>query len=356
MDVFGKNNPMIEFEWQKKTILIILVAIIFNVVAKWLLSALHTHFEKKKQIWKDGFVQALYLPLSIFVWLVAAAYASNLLLSEYFPKFSLENISLILAIAAILSIAWFAFRWKQTIIKLSVLKSRQGELAFDHGKIDVVDKIVTLLIIFFTVLLILEVTGRSMTTLIAFGGIGGLALAFASQEIIANCFGGLMIYTTRLFSVGDWINLPQNHIEGHVEEIGWYMTRIRTFNKRPIYVPNSTFAKTFVETPSRMSHRQFKEILHLRYQDMNLVRTIIEKIKDLLNRHPQIDKEQSINVYLESFGAYSIHIVVSAYTKTALDNESFNAVKQDILLSVIDILDAHGAKIAYNTLKYEDHD
>ena len=55
--------------------------------------------------------------------------------------------------------------------------------------------------------------------------------------MISNFFGGFMIYVTHSFGIGDWINLPDHNVEGYVEEIGWYTTRIRTFEKRPIYVP-----------------------------------------------------------------------------------------------------------------------
>lgn len=337
---------MFDHEWQKLTIFIILAAIIFNFIAKWILSKLHKHFEKQHSIWKDSFVQALYLPLSIFIWVLAIAYACNLLLSKFIPEFSLENIPIILTVAGILCVAWFAFRWKRIIVQLSIDKSKRRESSFDAGKIDVVDKIITLLIGFITILLLLEVTGHSMTTLIAFGGIGGLALAFSSQEIISNCFGGLMIYTTRLFSIGDWINIPEKSIEGHVEEIGWYMTRIRTFAKRPMYVPNSIFAKSVVETPSRMSHRRFKETIHLRYSDIKAVKEIIADITNLLHENPHVDHNQSISVYVDEFGTFSLDIVVSAYTLTAIESESYAQAKQEILLAILDVLEKHGAKIA----------
>ena len=197
-----------------------------------------------------------------------------------------------LSIGAVLAIAWFFMRWKRNTINQIVTKNKTHSILFDRGKIDALDKLASVSIFFLTVIELMNITGRSMNTLIAFGGIGGLALAIASQEIIGNFFGGLMIYLTHPFSVGDWINLPERGLEGHVEDIGWYMTRIRTFEKRPIYVPNSTFSKTVVMTPSRMSHRQFKETFRVRYSDIKVIKEIVSGISEMLREHPNIDQDQ----------------------------------------------------------------
>ena len=158
-----------------------------------------------------------------------------------------------------------------------------------------------------------------MQTLIAFGGIGGLALAFASQQVISNFFGGLMVYLTSPFTIGEWVNIPDRNIEGHIEEIGWYLTRIRNFEKRPIYVPNSVFTQTIVITPSRMSHERFHPVIGLRYQDINVVKPIIDNIKLMLLHHPSIDHHVGVDVYLISFSASALDIEISAYMLTTSD-------------------------------------
>src|SRR5262249_16097448 len=171
-------------------------------------------------------------------------------------------------IGAILSLSWFCLKWKTNVIKDLSTKSKDLTIVMEQNKIDVIDKVATIAILFSTILVLLEATGRSMNTLIAFGGVGGLALAFASQEVIANFFGRIMVYATDPFAKGDSIQIPNHSIEGIVEEIGWYMTRIRSLDKRPIYVPSSTFSKVVVITPSRMTHRRIKETIGLRYSDM----------------------------------------------------------------------------------------
>lgn len=211
-----------------------------------------------------------------------------------------------------------------------------------------IDKLGTVLILIIGVMLLLEVTGNSLNTLVAFGGISGLALAFASQEVIASFFGGLMIYVSHPFSIGDWIVLPERSIEGHVEEIGWYNTKIRTFDKRPIYVPNSIFSKIVVVNPSRMSHRQIKETIGIRYRDVASLKGIIADVKELLDKSPDIDHDMYYGVYFSEFGAYSLDILFSAYTFEK-STDGYNKIKEQIFFGIIDILDKHHAELAFPT-------
>jgi MscS family membrane protein len=161
-----------------------------------------------------------------------------------------------------------------------------------------------------------------------------------------------MIYLTHPFSIGDWVNLPEKSIEGHVEEIGWYMTRIRTFEKRPIYIPNSLFSKMVVVNPSRMTHRQFKEIIGIRYSDLGLAKGIILDIKDMILSHSDVDPILPTIVRLTSFGDYSVDILVSAYIRPT-DTDGFSRAKEDIFFKIADIIKQHGADFAYPTSTIE---
>lgn len=333
------------YGWPTEAFAVIFIVLVFNFFAKWLLNKLHSHFDKQKKIWEDSFVQALYAPLCCFTWFFAIIFVTNLMIPEEYSPSYLKNIHMVIAVAAILSFSWFILRWKKTLIKLVGIKSRNKEIAIDQGSLDVIDKAITVFIVFFTILMLLEVSNRSMNTLIAFGGIGGLALAFASQEIIANFFGGLMIYVTQPFTVGDWINLPEKGIEGNVEEIGWYMTRVRTFEKRPIYIPNSTFTKVVVMNPSRMSYRQIKERIALRYSEVKLVQPLVEDLRSMLQNHPAIALDPKATVYLESFGQNGLEISISAYT-ISIDSDEYATARQDILIKIIDLLTKHGTEIA----------
>ena len=111
-----------------------------------------------------------------------------------------------------------------------------------------------------------------------------------------------MIYLDRPFTIGDWIRSPDREIEGTVESIGWRLTVVRTFDKRPLYIPNSVFTTLTVENPSRMSNRRIKETIGIRYQDANKMGEIVAEVKSMLEQHDEIDTSQTLIV---NFNAYS---------------------------------------------------
>ena len=119
-------------------------------------------------------------------------------------------------------------------------------------------------------------------------------------------------------------------IEGTVEHISWRHTRIRAFNKNPIYVPNAVFTSIVVENPSRMSHRRLKETIGLSYDDLSVVKAVVLDIQQMLQNHPGIDANQTMIVNFNQFGASSLDIMIYTFTKT-IDWVTYHEVKQDVL-------------------------
>ncbi|GAK87380.1 small-conductance mechanosensitive channel [Vibrio ponticus] len=175
-----------------------------------------------------------------------------------------------------------------------------------------------------------------------------MIVGLAAKDLLSNFFGGMMIYFDRPFKVGDWVRSPDRQIEGTVERIGWRMTVIRTFDKRPLYVPNSVFSNIVVENPSRMLNRRINETVGLRYDDGSKVEKITQEIKSMLENHPDIDANQTLIVNLNGFGASSLNIMVYTFTKT-INWIRYQEVKQDVLLQIIKIVADNGADIAFPT-------
>jgi len=194
----------------------------------------------------------------------------------------------------------------------------------------------------------MQLFGYDIDHLIAFGGVGGLAVGFAAKDLLANFFGGLMIYLDRPFSVGDWVRSPDKEIEGTVEDVGWRLTRIRTFDKRPLYIPNGVFANISVENPSRMTNRRIYETIGVRYSDLSVMATIIEQVTEMLLQHDEIDSEQTMIVNFNQFSASSLDFFIYTFTKTTHWVE-FHKIKQDVLLQVAAVIESNGAEIAFPT-------
>lgn len=328
------------------------LVIFINVVLKWVLLKLHKRYKTQGNLWKDAFIAALIKPLTSFVWFIAAFQG----LRYIWQRISLEPLPFssrtILTAGFIIATAWFLLRWKKFVVHRLLEKSKAGLILLDHGKVDAINKVLTIAIYLVASLLLLEQIGSSVNTLIAFGGVSGLAIAFASQQIIANFFGGIIIYFTKPFVVGDWIQLPEKNIDGYVEEIGWYTTRIRTFNKRPIYIPNSLLTNILVTNPSRMTHQQFKQTITLRTSDLKKLQKITNDLKCFFTSHPKIDQKLKPQVHFGAITSSGLDINMTAYS-TIIDKQAYNDLAQDLLYGITSIILDNGADFAVSTYALE---
>ncbi|GAL05654.1 small-conductance mechanosensitive channel [Photobacterium aphoticum] len=184
--------------------------------------------------------------------------------------------------------------------------------------------------------------------MLTFGGVGGLIVGMAAKDLLANFFGAVMIYFDRPFQLGDWIRSPDRNIEGTVEQIGFRVTMIRTFDKRPLYVPNSVFSSIVVENASRMTNRRIKQTVGLRYQDAEKVEGVVKDIKAMLTLHDDIDTTQTMIVSFDNYGPSSLNILVYTFTKTVGWVE-YKEVQQDVMLKIVEIVKEHGADFAFPT-------
>lgn len=250
--------------------------------------------------------------------------------------------------ALILILAWIAQR---------ALKGAEAELLSEHrGKRQSDDRatiratlrLVRISLGIVVALMVLQSLGVSVSGLLAFGGIGGIAVGFAARDLLANFLGGLSIYLDRPFTVGDWIRSPDREIEGTVEDIGWRMTRIRTFDQRPLYIPNSVFSSVAVENPSRMNNRRIYETVGIRYEDVAAMGEVVAAVKAMLESHEAIDLNRTLMVNFVACGPSSLDFFIYAFTKTT-DWATFHNIKQDVLLRVLAIIADHGAEVAFPT-------
>ena len=229
------------------------------------------------------------------------------------------------------------------ISKFEITQIKKGR---DITSTRIMSRIIKISIIVVLTLLYGEHFGMSLSGLMTFGGIGGLAIGMASKDILSNFFSGVMLYFDRPFSIGDWIRSPDRNIEGTVTEIGWRITKITTFDNRPLYVPNSLFSSISVENPGRMSNRRITTTIGLRYEDAAKISAIVDTVNEMLKNHPDIDQQQTLLVYFNQFADSSLNIMVYCFTKTTEWTE-WLTTQQDIYLKIIDIVQSYGADFAF---------
>lgn len=225
----------------------------------------------------------------------------------------------------------------------------ERKLKFDRRG---VSKVLKVMVFAFTGLGILQILGIPISAIVAFGGIGGIAVGFAAKDLLANIFGGMMIFLDRQFRVGDWIRSPDQEIEGVVEEIGWRLTKIQTLDKRPLYIPNSVFSTISLENPSRMSRRKIKAQVRLSYHDAPKIALVLADVEKAMRSHPKVDLSCDCYANLIDLGPYCLEVEICAYTKT-IEALKFQVIQQEILLRVLQVIREHGCEIGYPLLSKE---
>ena len=335
--------------WIVQLTLLALCTILCNHMLLHILDFFERVTSKTSTAWDKALFHAVRLPLRLVVWMMSLSLAGTLLEMVESARIiallnSLRQVALIAI--AVLFVSRLIREMEKAVVNPPT--DCKGAIAVDAGTAGAVSKVLRLLVLLIAALVSMEALGLSISGVLAFGGIGGMAVGFAAKDLLANFFGGLMVYMDKPFSVGDWVRSPDKNIEGFVENIGWRSTRIRTFDKRPLYVPNALFTSIVVETPSRMTHRRIYETLGIRYEDADKMEAICDDVRQALSKHKDIDAHQTLIVNFVSCSASSLDFMVYCYTR-ATGPVPYHAAKQRVLLKIVEIVLQHGAQFAFPT-------
>jgi MscS family membrane protein len=205
------------------------------------------------------------------------------------------------------------------------------------------ERIIKAVIVVTGVFTALGTLGFNMTTALAGLGIGGLAIGFGAQQTIANLFGGVSVLGDEVIRVGDTCRFGDR--SGTVEDIGLRSTRVRTDERTLLAIPNGTVATINVENLSRRDKILFKTNLGFRPETKaDHLRYVLSELRRLLYSHPKIETK-TVRVRLTDVAAGSLSVEVFSYVLTVDFNE-FAAVREDLLLRIMDIVDDAGTSVA----------
>lgn len=324
--------------------IVVLVVVVTNFFLRRTLGKLELNASLAPTPWNYALVSAVRKPVLLLAWILGIAFAARIIQAET-DNALFEVISPIRTIGVIGCLSWFLSRFISNMqVGIMAQRHAQGK-PIDSTTIDATGKLLRISVMITAALVGMQSLGISISGVLAFGGVGGIAVGFAAKDMLANFFGAMMIYLDRPFVVGDWIRSPDKEIEGTVEEIGWRLTRIRTFDSRLLYVPNAVFTQISVENASRMTNRRISENVGLRYGDIDKIAPIVADIQAMLKAHPEIDQQQTTIVNLLQFSPSALDIMVYTFTTTT-QWIKYHAVKQDVMLQIAAIVEQHGARIA----------
>ena len=305
-----------------------------------LITNLLLHITKRTTTkYDDLIVKNIQKPLK-FTFLILALYAFISIL--YLRN---ETINLILSSLLIYNFFWFIWAFvngiQGAIYKATARLSKELSSELTNFLL----RLVKLLIWLLGAASILSLWGVNVTALLASLGLGGLAFALAAKDTAANLFGSIALLLDKSIKIGDWIKV--NDVEGIVEDIGMRTTKIRTFKKSLVVVPNQIVANSNIENFSRRDIRRVKMHIGLTYDTSNeQIKKIAKDIKEMLLTHPGIAKDEIMLVNFDNFGDSAKEIFIYTFTNTANWSEYLD-IREDINLKISKIVLDNGSDFAF---------
>ncbi len=223
-------------------------------------------------------------------------------------------------------------------------------------RLEAIDKLMSLATLVIASFFGVRALGMDVNSVLAIGGVGGVALGLAGREILENLFTGLIILTSNPFEVGDEVLFRPSSgqvVEGIVLDVGWYRTTIRSFEREIYTIPNSVFTRNVVLNITRKNREwRFYEFLYLRLEDLPKVTDIVSDARKILRQDNRIIQKLHRRVFLDAVTKEHCRMYISFYVEAA-NRDAFMAVKQDLLLAFIDCVERNGAHLARNRLQLE---
>jgi MscS family membrane protein len=264
--------------------------------------------QKTKFTWDDDLIDGIEKPASfIFLTIFYFLTYSNLQFSVSISFF----LSAVLEIAVAVGFIWLLYNLADVFSKYLSVLTAKTETELDDQLVPLIRKTLRFFVVIMGVIAVLQNNGYNVASLIAGLGIGGLAVALAARETLANFFGSVTIFVDRPFKIGDWIKVGD--VEGTVEEVGFRSTRVRTFYNSLVSVPNSNIANTDIDNLGLRKYRRLKTVLNLTYSTTpEQMEAFVEGIKAIVKSNNHF-RQNMYEVHFNSFGAHSLDVLVYVF-------------------------------------------
>jgi len=191
-----------------------------------------------------------------------------------------------------------------------------------------------------------DALGLPAYSVVAGLGVGGLAVALAARDSVANLLGSILIMFEKPFRVGHLVNIAGH--TGTVENVGFRSTRIRTPDNSLISIPNNSVVNTTVENLSLRPQRRQKFLVQVTYDTTRAkLDALLEGIRQILREHPFANGANS-RVRFNDFGESSLNILVIVHLMTD-DSAQELEYREDILLRIMDLVTEMGVEFAFPT-------
>ena len=332
-----------DYQWLCLLIIIVLgfaadllTRLVLSAVTGWWLSVFRTEeFKAKhKSLWKP-----VGLLTQALVW-----YGGTTLIG--LPPMALIVLLMGVKIFAVIAGVWTAFLFIDLLSAFFAQKAARTTTKFDDLLIPLVTRSLKIFAVCVGIITCAQAFNLPIYGLLGSLGIGGIALALASQDAVSNLFGSVTVLIDRPFEIGDWVII--DGVEGSVETVGFRSTRIRTFYNSLITVPNSKLTTATVDNMGRRRYRRIKTMIGVQYDTMpEQIEAFCEGIREIIRRHPYTRKDY-YHVYLNAFGASSLDILLYCFVECP-DWSIELREKQRLYLDIIRLAKELGVQFAFPT-------
>jgi len=323
--------------------LILLIPLLYKALAviDWLIAFVILHSRLRR--WAPFNFRASSIPSSVRL-LVLALLIELSVGSVDLPLAERRLWALVATILTVLGVIGVLLRAVELAERIVFARLSGAARVESQGLLRLVRRVIQGLIIAVGIVIALRYFGFDPTTALAGLGIGGIAIALGAQKTLENVIGGFSIVFDKAIRVGDFLRVDQTI--GTVEFVGLRSTRIRTLDRTVVAVPNGQMATVNIETFSRRDRFWFHHTVGLTYATtVRQLRELRNAFERLLLEHPSVDAP-SVRVRFIRLGAYSLDVELFAYFRAA-DYESFLSLQGDLLLKVMELVEAAGAEIAF---------
>jgi MscS family membrane protein len=261
-----------------------------------------------------------------------------------------NNLTVVLGVAlklfTVVAGIWTAFMVIDLVGRFMKEKAESTETKFDDLLVPLITKTLKVFTVCVGLVLMADLFQLKITALIGGLGLGGMALALASQDALQNVFGSLLVLTDRPFEIGDWI--VAEGVEGTVESVGVRSTRIRTFENSQVIIPNSKFTQSVVNNMGRRQFRRLRVVLGLEYDSTpQQLDAFCEGVRELIRRG-RFTRNDVYHVYFNNFGDNSLDILMYCFIECE-DYASELQQRHELFMQVLQLADQLGLSFAFPT-------
>ncbi len=324
-----------------------------GLLTKWGVGTLRALAGSTKFSFDDAFIDAVSPPLKLGPVLLGFFVAVELLgIDDETVRPVIDHL---LTAAVIYMVFWSLYRLVEPLFRtLKPLRKLMNSAVIDWAR-----SVTKGIVAFVGGAAVLQEFGIPVAPLLGGLGIFGVAVALGAQDLFKNLIAGVNILIERRFQPGEWI-LVDGVVEGTVEKIGFRSTKVRRFDKGPVYVPNTILSDNPVTNFSRMTHRRINWVIGVEYRTTKeQLRRIRDEIESYVSGSDDFALPPDVPMFvrIDKFSNSSIDIMLYCFTKTIVWGEWLE-IKERLALAIKDIVESAGSGFAFpsQTIYFGGHD